>query len=125
MAGTDSTSARKGHIYPAEERWGPLGLRLTAPRVLQCSHSSVGRTAMIHGALLCHMETCAYKTGGRAKEVVLGHLFFPNSHSFLHFPLTHAIFLLCRATCVISHIKPKVIFALYWYPVEIQKHIKQ
>lgn len=44
---------------------------------------------------------------------------------FLCFPLTFAIFLLCRPTGVISHIDPKVIFALYWHPVEIQEHIKQ
>lgn len=125
MAGTDSTSAGQGHICPAEDRRASLGLRLTAPWVPQCSHGSMGLITMIHGALLCRMETCAHKTGEGAKKAVLGHFFFPNSHSFLHFPLTQAMFLLCRATCVISHIKPKVIFALYRHPVEIQEHTKQ
>lgn len=88
MVGIDSTSSSQGHICPTEDRWAPLGLRLAAPWVLQCSHSSLGFPIMIHGALLCHMETYAHKTGERAKKAVLGHPdpnFFPNSHSFFVF----------------------------------------
>lgn len=82
-------------------------------------------TNMIHSTRLCRVETCAHKMREGTKKEVQGHLFFPDSHTVLPFPLAHAVFLLCRATWVLAHIKPKAILALYWHPVETQEHIRQ
>lgn len=65
------------------------------------------------------------QNGRRSWERGPGAPLFPDSHTFLPFPLAHAIFLLCRATCVRAQIKPKAILALYWYPVETQEHLRQ
>lgn len=109
-------------------RWGQTGFSgsesdsLSDPAMVSWQHWAHHHDSWCFAVCV---GTCTHKTGKRAKEEVWGHLFLPNSHSFLHFPLSHAIFLLCRASGVISHIRPKVIFALYWHPVETQKHIEQ